>query len=182
MAIAFLDVDYRDNGARAACVVVDGWAAGVASAVYVQDIATVSAYEPGQFYRREMPCLMAVLAQLPAPPDVLVVDGYVWLASLERAGLGAHLFTAMGGVVPVVGIAKTAFHGVDASAVVAPVLRGSSKNALYVTAVGMPLDEAADCVRGMCGPHRIPDILRLTDQLARSKDAAAVDATGSDSL
>ncbi len=167
MTIAFLDVDYRADGARAACLLAASWSAATASSVHAQDIASVEPYEPGAFYRRELPCLLSVLALLAESPTVLVVDGYVWLSSKERKGLGAHLFDALGARLPVVGIAKTAFAGVDDSPVVASVFRGGSKNPLYVSAVGMALDVAASHVQGMAGAHRIPDLVRAVDHAAR---------------
>lgn len=175
MSIAFLDVDYRGTGARAACVVTDGWAAAAPSATWVRDIESVQPYEPGQFYRRELPCLLAVLALLPALPDAMVIDGYVWLAAVERPGLGAHLHAALGGRVPVVGIAKSAFAGAESSPVVVPVLRGASKQPLFVSSIGLPLDVAAGHVRRMAGKHRMPGILRITDTLARSTGPACHD-------
>jgi deoxyribonuclease V len=47
------------------------------------------------------------------------------------------------------------------------VLRGTSARPLYVTAAGMPSAGAADQVRQMAGPHRLPDALRRADALAR---------------
>jgi hypothetical protein len=43
-------------------------------------------YEPGQFYRRELPYVLALLESLESSPAV-VVDGFVWLvffAARER--------------------------------------------------------------------------------------------------
>ena len=67
------------------------------------------------------------------------------------------------------GIAKTAFHG---SPHARAVLRPSSQNALFVTGValeraGLTLDDAAEAVRTMHGPHRIPTLLACVDQMAR---------------
>jgi len=167
MMLAFVDVAYRGHGARAACVLVDSWEAGAPLASYVDDIATVAPYEAGSFFRRELPCLLSVLRLLPERPDLVVVDGYVWLPSPLRPGLGAHLHEALGQTTPVVGIAKTAFAGVDRCAAVVPVFRGTSRKPLYVTAAGIDTGAAAQCVRQMAGKHRIPEILRVTDQLSR---------------
>jgi deoxyribonuclease V len=169
MTIAFLDVCYKGNGARAACVLADSWEAEAPRATYVVDIDAVEPYEPGSFFRRELPCLVSVLRLLPLLPAAVVVDGYVWLASLKRPGLGAHLYEALGRAIPVVGIAKTAFAGVDRCAAVVQVLRGTSSNPLFVTAVDIDPAVAAHCVRRMAGKHRIPAILRLTDRLASGK-------------
>ena len=58
-------------------------------------VAGVKAYQPGQFFRRELPCLLAVLCQL-RPRDVVLIDGYVWLDSLGAPGLGAVFFSGPG--------------------------------------------------------------------------------------
>lgn len=166
--IAFLDVDYRGTNARAACVVVKSWTDQTPRATFTADVEEVHSYEPGNFYLRELPCLMAVLALFPEIPETLVVDGYVWLGPEQRPGLGAHLYEAVGGCVSVVGIAKTLFKSLSDSNLVALVYRGQSKNPLFITSAGMDLQSAAEAVRGMHGEHRIPEIVRMTDRLARS--------------
>jgi deoxyribonuclease V len=176
VTIAFLDVDYKGTGARAACVLIEAWEAESPNSTCVLDIETVAPYESGNFYRRELPCLLAVLRQLPSLPQTVVVDGYVRLSPGDRPGLGAHLYEALGRAIPVVGIAKTAFAGAESCAGVARVLRGTSRNPLFVTAVGIEPDVAAQCVRRMAGKHRIPDIVRIADQLSRSRDSTSTNA------
>lgn len=169
MAIAFLDVHYKNAGARTACVLIGSWEAASPDSTYVQDIEAVEPYEPGRFYRRELPCLLSVLRLLPSSPETVVVDGYVWLSPGDRPGLGAHLYEALGRATPVVGIAKRAFAGVESCADIVPVVRGASRKPLFVTAVGIEPDVAAQCVRRMAGKYRIPDIVRITDRLSRSR-------------
>jgi len=176
MTIAILDVDYRGNGARAACVVAESWSSEIPLATYICDIESVQEYEPGAFYRRELPCLLQVLGLLPSQPDAVVIDGYVWLSDASRPGLGAHLYQAMGVRTPVIGVAKTAFHGAASCPIVVQVQRGSSKNPLFVTAVGVGPAVAGAWVHGMAGPHRIPTLLTATDQLSRSGAAMSVNA------
>ena len=171
--IAFLDVAYQDDGARAACVVAASWEAGDPAATYVREIGTVQPYAPGEFYRRELPCLLAVLDLLPAPPGLVVIDGYVWLPPDARPGLGAHLHAALGGRTPVVGVAKSAFAGVESCDRVVPVLRGGSQRPLFVTAAGVETAAAADWVRRMARAHRIPELLRVVDRLSRARGPAA---------
>jgi deoxyribonuclease V len=132
-------------------------------------VANVAAYEPGQFYKRELPCLLAVLKRLRRTPDILVIDGFVWLDGNAKQGLGAHLHTAYEQR-PVVGIAKTRFASIAGTMMVEEVRRGASSNPLYVTAVGVELTAAADYVRRMHGEHRIPELVRLTDRLARTAE------------
>jgi hypothetical protein len=95
MTIACVDVDYRERkAARAACVLIDAWESSEPLTWYAEAADVIPhAYEPGFFYPRELPYLMAVLRLLPALPGVIVVDGYVWLPD-GRPGLGAHLYEA----------------------------------------------------------------------------------------
>jgi deoxyribonuclease V len=169
VTIALVDVHYDGSAARAACVVASSWEAESTLEAHAVQIAHVEPYQPGCFYRRELPCLLAVLRLLTAPPDAVVIDGYVWLSASERAGLGAHLHEALGKSAAVVGIAKTAFAGAQRCAVVAQVFRGRSLRPLYVTAAGIDVELAAQCVRRMAGRHRIPELARKVDRLARAK-------------
>ncbi len=147
-------------------MIAGSWEAEAPGSTYVEDIAAVEPYEPGSFYRRELPCLVSVLRLLPALPDAIVIDGYVWLPLPTRAGLGARLHEHLGGKIPVVGIAKSAFRGVESCSAVVPVFRGASRKPLFVTAVGMDVEIAAQHVRRMAGKHRIPEIARITDYLS----------------
>ncbi len=164
--IAILDVHYKQKGARAVCVLVETWTDPSPKETFVAEIGEVLPYEPGFFYRRELPCLLAVLGKLPEPPGILVVDGYVWLGADRRPGLGACLHAASN-LTPVVGIAKTRFKGLEGSGLAEPVFRGGSANPLYVTAAGLDVAEAASAVSRMHGRHRIPEIVRIADRLAR---------------
>jgi deoxyribonuclease V len=162
--IAYVDVHYQDVGATAACVVSRSWADERPVEEAVVAIAEVAPYEPGRFYRRELPCLTSVLGAIGSEPRVVVIDGYVWLGAEGDPGLGAHLYEALGGRSAVVGVAKTRYAGARA---VAEVLRGGSRSPLYISSVGMDLTEVARRVREMHGPFRIPTLLRRVDQLCR---------------
>lgn len=159
--IAGVDVDYRGEVAVAAGVWFRGWSASrpeVEATVVHRDVLP---YHPGEFYRRELPCLLDVLGHGP-PAEIVVVDGYAWLGP-GRPGLGAHLHAALGGRVIVVGVAKTRFAGADA----VEVCRGGSRSPLFVTAAGCVAEEAALGLAGMHGPYREPTLLKRVDQLAR---------------
>jgi deoxyribonuclease V len=168
VTIAFLDVAYKGTGARAACVLAESWEAESPSSTYIQNIKTVEPYEPGNFYRRELPCLISVLSLLPSFPETIIIDGYVWLSSECRPGLGARLYEALGRKAPVVGIAKTVFAGVESCVSVIRIFRGISRNPLFVTAIGIEPEIAAHYIRGMAGRHRIPELMRIADHLSRS--------------
>jgi deoxyribonuclease V len=169
MTIACIDVGYTESqpgktSARAAGVVINDWADAAPIAEHVVDIDSVRDYQPGQFYLRELPCIEAVLAELTQPLKAIVVDGYVWLDDQNKPGLGARLHDALGKLVPVVGVAKNPFqHSTHAT----ELYRGGSTRPLWVTAVGMPIDEAAKNIGAMHGPHRFPSILKRVDGLSR---------------
>lgn len=158
-----LDVDYRADHAVAAGLLFAEWGDATPAQELVARIDQIEPYVPGQFYRRELPCLLAVLSKSPTPVDLIVVDGYVWLDAHEKPGLGAHLYTALENKIPVVGVAKKPFH----SAAAQEVRRTGSDKPLYVTAVGITIAEAAAAVAQMHGDHRIPTLLKRVDQLCR---------------
>ncbi len=160
--IVCVDVDYRGTEVVAAAVGSAAWTdARAAVEIVVTSDAPPVAYEPGRFYRRELPHLRSVLALVGSPIDAIIVDGYVWLG--PEMGLGAHLFDALGHATPVIGVAKTMFAGTAA----AEVSRGGSARPLYVTAAGIDESVAAAHVSAMHGEHRVPTLLRRVDQLAR---------------
>lgn len=162
--LACLDADYRGDKAIVACALFRDWTDQCPSRSFTVQVKDVAPYEPGQFYKRELPCLLAALAKVHEALDAVIVDGNVWLDA-GRPGLGAKLYEALGRQVPVVGVAKTSFKG---SSFAQHVLRGKSKRPLYVTAAGMSDQAAASHVMSMHGKHRLPTILRLVDRLARS--------------
>ena len=123
----------------------------------------VAEYRPGSFYLRELPCLQKVIERVQGQPDLVIIDGYVWLPS-RRAGLGARLFQAMDEKLPVIGIAKSPFKG---QSVVQKVFRGRSMRPLYVTSAGIQDGKAAEMVREMRGRYRVPDMMRIADMNAR---------------
>lgn len=164
MSIAVFDVHYEGANAYSACVVADGWSAESVAKSFRCSTPVSGDYQPGEFYKRELPALLAVLNMVDRPLTALVVDGYVWLSADEKPGLGARFFEATGKGTPVVGIAKTAF---DGALFARQVLRGTSKRPLYVTSAGMDSAEAAACVLSMCGPSRIPMLVKAADNAAR---------------
>ena len=162
--LACLDVDYRDRDtwAVAACLLFEDWRdeAPVDSVTAVA--RRIESYTPGEFYRRELPCLLAVLAGVPVQPRMVVIDGFVWLND-KRPGLGAHLHEALEGAIPIVGVAKNPYSGADS----VPVVRGESQHPLHVSAVGVDAEQAARDIASMHGSFRIPTLLKQVDRLAR---------------
>jgi deoxyribonuclease V len=164
-AIACLDVAYRSTAAAVACVLISSWDAKGANRTQVRRFdSPAEKYEPGAFYKRELPLLLSIISQLHVEIEVIVIDGYVWLDANSQLGLGGHLFSSLGRRIPVIGIAKTRYRD-DTWSI--PVLRGESQRPLFVTSAGIEPTKAAECVRRMHGDYRIPTILNLVDRAAR---------------
>ena len=160
-----IDVDYRDDHAIAAGVLFRDWAEETPAREIVERIDGVEPYIPGQFFRRELPCLLALLARVGEPIDLVVIDGYVWLADEAHPGLGGHLYEALGRTTPVVGVAKTCFR--SATLAVAVKRGAEATRALFVTAAGVGVEEAARHVGAMHGSHRVPTLLKRVDSACR---------------
>jgi deoxyribonuclease V len=159
---ACVDVGYHDKRVVAACVGFERWTdTEPAFEAVVRSPAPAAAYERGQFWRRELPYLLEVLRGRAL--SLVVIDGYVWLDE-HKPGLGARLFEALERRAAVVGVAKRPFRGATD---MARVLRGRSNVPLYVSAAGVPLEEAAAAIAQMAGPFRIPTLLRRVDRLSR---------------
>lgn len=162
--IACLDVAYRGDEACAACILVRSWTDEQGVSEFVVKIREVKEYRPGEFYLRELPCLLAVLKKVPQPVETVIVDGYVWLGDEGSPGLGARLFDALGRATAVIGVAKSPFTGASGAI---PVFRGRSLRPLYVTAAGMDAAVAARHIEEMHGRYRIPTLIKRVDQLSR---------------
>ena len=159
------DVYYHTDHAKAAGILFD-WPDRAPARELTAHATSIQPYRPGLFYERELPCLQLLLAQLDLGEiSAIIVDGYVFTDNDGAPGLGAHLYQSIGGACPVIGVAKTRFAGTDRVSI--PVLRGQSRNPLYVSAIGADVQEAAAQVAAMHGAYRMPDLLKRLDQLSR---------------
>ncbi|RKH47603.1 endonuclease V [Corallococcus sicarius] len=162
--IACVDVDYRPDVTVAGCVLFRDWPDAKEVAQWVDRGPIAAPYEPGHFYRRELPHLLRVLAAVQEPLKAIIVDGYVWLGE-EKPGLGAHLYEALCRTVPIVGVAKTPYVSTGSAQ---PIVRGQSLRPLLITAIGMETASAAQQVRRMHGASRMPTMLTRVDRLCRA--------------
>ncbi|VAW81679.1 Endonuclease V [hydrothermal vent metagenome] len=163
MILAF-DVHYGEDKAFVAGVGFHSWQDRVAEGEYHCIVNGIESYEPGSFYKREMPCILALLNEHQLSPEIIVVDGYVYLDGHSRAGLGKHLYDALNQEVPIIGVAKQAFKGISDDYAMT---RGSSKKPLFVTSAGVSLESAKSDIETMAGENRIPLLLKKVDQLCR---------------
>jgi deoxyribonuclease V len=172
--ILAVDVTYSGNTATAAGVLFRAWDSDEAAQTLVAEIQNVADYVPGQFYLRELPCIAKVLEQVDVPLDCIVVDGYVTLGETESPGLGWKLWEFLGRATPVIGVAKSEFRGTPEKA---RLYRGRSARPLFITAAGMPLEQAKARVAQMSGKHRVPDLIETVDRLSRRNRDSATPAS-----
>jgi deoxyribonuclease V len=174
-AILAIDVDYRDDHAVASGVLFQDWTSSECAVINTR-VENVAPYEPGSFWKRELPCIHKLLLMLDVlVPDVklscIVIDGYVFLddAPVPKWGLGGYLNNSLGGEIPIIGVAKTHFHGVPENT---RVFRPNSMSPLYVTATGLDLnqarEEAKKNIESMHGTFRLPSMLKFVDQCCRN--------------
>lgn len=161
--IAAFDVHYLEHRCAAAAVLFSNYSDTEPSEVYTQLLPGAADYIPGEFFRRELPCILTLLQQITQALDEMIVDGYVILGN--RPGLGMYLFKSFDCKIPVVGVAKSRFEGSSGI----EIYRGGSTHPLYVTSAGTDLKEASEKIRTMHGVHRIPTLLKQVDFLAREK-------------
>ncbi len=163
--ILAIDVQYVDNTAYVAGVLFENWQSQVPDSEYVSILHNIAAYEPGQFYKRELPCITKLLEEHQLTPEIIVIDGYVYLDGEQKPGLGKYLFDSLNGQALIIGVAKKAFAGIDDKH---QVIRGKSLKPLYVTSTG-PLSFALESIATMFGDNRNPVLLKRADQLCREE-------------
>ena len=158
-----------NTSATAAGILFKRWDDASPCHTIVKQIDGVAPYVPGQFYQRELPCILALLNELEQLPELIIIDGYVTLGETAKPGLGWHLHQALAQQIPVIGVAKKPFIGTPATA---EILRGGSQNPLYISSIGTDLRQAKQWVLSMHGKHRLPSLLKYVDQLARGIERA----------
>lgn len=183
--VAGLDVGFEDGGAvtRAAAVLLD---AASLQPLYetVARVPTRMPYVPGLLSFRELPALLAALAQLPRTPDLVFVDGH-GIAHPRRLGIAAHLGVVTG--LAAIGVAKKVLCGrhaplpsargarvdlVHRGERIGTVLRSRENVRPLVVSPGhrVALDSVADWVMRFVTRYRLPEPTRLADRLASRRD------------
>lgn len=131
-------------------------------------VGDVAPYESGSFYKRELPCIVSLLQDLDVRDiSLIVIDGFVYLDDEGGYGLGGHLYEHLERRVQIVGVAKSPFKG--SYKLVREICRGGSKRPLFVSAIGMDIDEAARLVKGMSGEFRMPGLLKILDDETKTE-------------
>jgi len=163
--ILAVDVTYHKEAAIVGGVLFLNWTDEKPLRELVISCSVPENYMPGQFYRRELPCIAALLGQVPEPLDCILIDGFVFLGRNKDPGLGKHLRDMLEQKVAVIGVAKTPFRDTPKSC---EVLHGKSRKPLYVTAAGIQEEKAKFFIKSMHGNTRIPTLLKYVDRLCRT--------------
>ena len=159
--ILAIDVHYKTDYAK--CVgVLFNWTDETPQRIITEKVFDVAPYEPGQFYKRELPCILKVLEHCNLYElKAIIVDGHVYTTP-DTFGLGGHLWEALNQAVPVIGVAKSGF--AHNKSMVAELLRGDSLKPLHISAIGIDLNLVVEHVKTMHGEFRMPTILTIMDQ------------------
>ncbi|HRR72785.1 MAG TPA: endonuclease V [Syntrophorhabdaceae bacterium] len=161
---AILDVYYEKESSHASCIVFKDW-----QDITPYDFARLTLpaaldYHPGRFYERELPYLIAVLNEFIYRFNTIIIDGYVHLKRDVGKGLGTYLFESLPYPVSIIGVAKNPLKIADSFIAIT---RGASKRPLFISAIGCPVEDAANYILSMHGRYRIPTLLKVADKLAR---------------
>lgn len=175
--ILAVDVFYQNSKGSVAGLLFENWVDEQEKAAFTSACYYVQEYVSGQFYRRELPCILKLIEEHCLKPDCIIIDGFVYLDGIGRPGLGKYLYEALQGKVAVIGVAKNMLKGLPAGC---EVYRGKSLRPLYVTSVGVEPEKARRFIRMMHGVHRIPTLLKKVDQLCRQNTSGPSSRPGPD--
>ncbi|SNS00292.1 endonuclease V [Flavobacterium sp. ov086] len=165
MILAF-DTYYFDGKAKTVCLEFTEWNQSENFKVHTEIIDNVEEYIPGEFYKRELPCILSLLNKIDLTNlEVIIVDGFVYLDDEKKYGLGGHLYEKLNKKTPIIGVAKTNFASIKKDK--KSLIRGESAKPLYVTAIGIELEDAFKKVESMAGEFRMPTLLREMDRLTK---------------
>lgn len=166
-----IDTFYYENKAKTIAITFNNWEDYTYSKYYSQELEISADYVSGEFYKRELPCILSILKNFDIDSiDMIIVDGYVYLDDFNKYGLGGHLYESLNGKIPIIGVAKTNFASNKESKV--ELLRGKSKNPLFITSIGIDIETAKENISKMFGEYRFPTLLKELDKLTKEKTTA----------
>ncbi|MFK4206273.1 endonuclease V [Acinetobacter junii] len=160
-----VDVAYHEDSACVAGVLFETWESSSFEKVYTKRVDSIAGYESGAFYKRELPCILSLLDEVSEPIDFIILDGYVFLGEDRSAGLGVHLWNEINRRTPIIGVAKNYYKDTPAEC---EILRGKSQKPLYITSIGVDLEDAKKYILKMHGLNRMPTLLKKVDQISKS--------------
>jgi exodeoxyribonuclease-5/deoxyribonuclease V len=160
------DTYYFDGKAKTICIEFNQWNQDKDYKVHSEIIDNIEDYIPGEFYRRELPCILSLLQKMDLRNiDTIIVDGYIYLDDDKKYGLGGYLYEKLNQRIPIIGVAKTNFASLNKDK--KNLFRGDSKKPLFITSIGIDLDDAFTKVESMAGEFRFPTLLKELDRLTK---------------
>ncbi|GGE70973.1 endonuclease V [Pedobacter psychrotolerans] len=166
--ILALDVHYKDDGSAKSVGVLFNLKDSQPKEILVAYLEETDEYIPGEFYKRELLCLLKIVEKVSMHDlEAIVIDGYVYIDNEKRFGLGGYLWQTLNEQIPIIGVAKNFYHGNNET--VKQIYRGKSKKPLYISSVGLELDTASDFITQMPGEFRIPHLLKQLDTITKEK-------------
>ncbi len=182
--IAGVDVCYNeeDNIACASIVIFDKSVNEIIESEILLDKIEFP-YTPGIFSFREIPPLEKLLKKIKNKPDVIICDGQ-GLAHPRRFGMACHLGVVTG--YPTIGCAKKRLTGTydepgdkrgdysflyDGTEVIGSALRTQNGVKPVFVSIGhkLSLETCCKIVLEQANKYRIPEVIRLADQMGRRK-------------
>lgn len=180
--VAGVDVAFPDRNTARGAVAVMAWPDGGILEYRCGRFPVRLPYIPGLLSFRELPALLPLLAELDAPPDLVLCDGQ-GRAHPRRFGIACHLGLETG--LATIGVGKSRLCGqadepgqvrgsttplVDADEAVGALVRTRDRvRPLYVsTGHRISTATAVDWVLRTGGGYRLPEPVRLADGLSRT--------------
>ena len=162
-----IDTAYSDTSSATGGVIFESWESTEPVDILVSKLLNKpKPYQSGEFYKRELPCILYLLNKITHPLEYILIDANVFLDGTKKPGLGKHLFDALDQNTDIIGIAKNRYHLMPQKHAV---IRGESIHPLYVTTTSNNLTSVKNNIALMAGDFRIPSMLKLADKI--SKDA-----------
>jgi deoxyribonuclease V len=91
--ILAIDVYYYDDRAKTVGVLFNEWKDETCAQIVTAYTDKVATYESGNFYKRELPCIINLLDKVEMEQiNTIVIDGYVYLDNNRKHGLGYYLY------------------------------------------------------------------------------------------
>ncbi len=136
------------------------------SKIQSEILDNIKEYISGEFYKRELPCILSLISRIDLTDvELIIIDGFVFLDDEQKYGLGAYLYNSLTNNIPVIGVAKTNFATIKKKKRI--LLRGKSDRPLFITSIGIDVDEAVEKIKSMDGEYRIPTLLKELDKLTK---------------
>lgn len=168
MILAF-DTYYFENKAKTVCLLFESWTDDRPLNIFTEIVEDVEEYIPGEFYKRELPCILSLLQRIDMVlVEYIVIDGFVILDDKMKLGLGGYLYESLHSKIPVIGVAKTNFATIQK--LKKEIIRGESIKPLYITSMGIDLELAASFILQMHGIYRFPSLLKQLDNLTKENN------------